>query len=63
MNKNIKILLESVAKEITKLIIIHILFYSIDGEHELLNEKFIKIIFYTIIALFVYYMIIKKATF
>lgn len=52
--------MEDTTKILSIILIVHFLFYCIDGEGEILSEKIVKLLLYTIISISVYHFIIKK---
>lgn len=52
--------MDDVCKLLSQILIVHILISCIDGSEEFLNEKLMKKLLYTIIAVSVYHFILKK---
>jgi hypothetical protein len=57
---NINLIIEDVFKFVTILMIMHILFFCIDGIGEFFDENIIKGQIYCMVGIIVYHLIIKK---
>ena len=52
--------MDDVCKLLSQILIVHVLISCIDGNEEFLNERIMKKLLYTIIAISVYHFILKK---
>lgn len=57
---NLKNLMHDIVREITIIVVIHLLTNIIDNSGELFSEKVLKHIFYTVIALIIFNLFTKK---
>lgn len=53
-------IMDDICKLLTQILIVHILVSCIDGDEEFLSESIMKKLLYTIIAVLVYHIILKK---
>jgi len=53
-------LIKDIAKDLTKIFIVHILTYTLNNSCEFMCDDFMKTTLYTMIGLIVYHLIIKK---